>query len=90
VSGYISSINFVQGREVKKGEVLVEIDPRPYEADLKRAKAQLELARSAQELAKSERDRAVKLLSLHAISREEYETRIAGTEQAAGSRRTGG
>ena len=64
VSGYISSINFVQGREVKKGEVLVEIDPRPYEAELKRAKAQLALARSAQELAKSERDRAVKLLSL--------------------------
>ena len=83
VSGYISSINFTQGREVKKGELLVEIDPRPYEADLKRAKAQLALARSAQELAKSERDRAVKLLSLHAISREEYDTRVAGTEQAS-------
>jgi membrane fusion protein, multidrug efflux system len=82
VSGYIASINFTQGREVKKGEVLVTIDARPYEAELKRAKAQLAQARSAQELAKSERDRAVRLLDSHAISREEYDTRIAGIEQA--------
>src|SRR5437016_887320 len=46
VSGYIASINFIQGREVKKGDVLLVIDPRPYEADLKRAKAQLAQARS--------------------------------------------
>src|SRR5580704_17546898 len=37
VSGYIASVNFTQGREVKKGDVLVMIDPRPYQADLKRA-----------------------------------------------------
>ena len=82
VSGYIASINFVQGREVKKGDVLLVIDPRPYEADLKRAKAQLAQARSQLELSKSERDRAVKLLESHAISREEFDTRTAGTEQA--------
>src|SRR6185312_10517197 len=39
VSGYISSVNFVEGREVKKGDVLFIIDPRPYEAEFKRAKA---------------------------------------------------
>ena len=39
VSGYISSVDFVQGREVKKGDVLFVIDPRPYEADLKRARS---------------------------------------------------
>ena len=83
VSGYISSINFTQGREVKKGEVLVVIDPRPYQAELKRAQAQLAQARSQQELAKSERDRAVRLLSSHAISREDYDSRIAATEQAS-------
>jgi len=82
VSGYIASINFIQGREVKKGDVLLVIDPRPYEADLKRAKAQLAQARSQLELSKSERDRAVKLLESHAISREEFDTRTAGTEQA--------
>jgi RND family efflux transporter MFP subunit len=82
VSGYISSVNFTQGREVKKGDVLFVIDPRPYEADLKRAKAELAQARSQLALSKSERDRAVKLLDSHAISREEYDTRVAGTEQS--------
>jgi len=83
VSGYISSVNFVQGREVKKGEVLFVIDPRPYEADLKKAHAQLAEARSQAALSRSERDRAAKLLDSHAISREEYDTRVAGSEQSS-------
>jgi len=83
VSGYISSVSFVQGHEVKKGDVLFVIDQRPYAADLKRAQAQLAQARSQLALSKSERDRAVKLMESHAISREEFDTRTAGTEQAA-------
>lgn len=83
VSGYVDSINFTQGREVRKGEVLAVIDPRPYEAELKRAKAQLAQARSQLDLARSERDRAVKLLAARAISREEYDSRISGTEEAS-------
>ena len=82
VSGYISSVNFAEGREVHKGDVLFVIDPRPYEADYKRAKAQLDQARSQSVLAKSERERATKLLQSHAISQEEYDTRAAGLEQA--------
>jgi RND family efflux transporter MFP subunit len=82
VSGYISSVNFAEGREVRKGEVLFVIDPRPYEADYKHAKAQLDQARSQLGLAKSERDRATKLLQAHAISQEEYDTRVAGLQQA--------
>lgn len=83
VNGYIATVNFVQGREVKKGDVLFVIDPRPYEAELKRAKAQLAQAKSQLELAKSERERAVKLVESHAISREEFDTRTASTEQAS-------
>jgi RND family efflux transporter MFP subunit len=82
VSGYISSVNFAEGREVHKGDVLFVIDPRPYEADYKHAKAQLDQARSQSVLAKSERERATKLLQSHAISQEEYDTRAAGLEQA--------
>src|SRR5919206_445994 len=44
VSGYITRITFVEGKEVKKGEVLFEIDPRPYQATLARAEAELERA----------------------------------------------
>jgi multidrug efflux system membrane fusion protein len=82
VSGYIASVNFVQGREVAKGEVLFVIDPRPYEADLKQAQAQLAQARSQLTLATSEQDRATKLLGAHAISREELESRDAAFAQA--------
>jgi len=82
VSGYIASIHFTQGSEVKKGDVLFVIDPRPYEADYKHARAQLAQARSQLALAESERERAVKLLSQHAISQEEYDTRIATNDQA--------
>ena len=82
VSGYISSVNFTEGSEVHKGDVLFVIDPRPYDADYKRAKAQLAQARTQLALAKSEHERAVKLLAQHAISQEEFDTRSAGSEQA--------
>ena len=82
VSGYIASVNFKQGSEVKKGDVLFVIDPRPYQAERDRAAAGLAQARSQLALAKSERDRATKLLVQHAISQEEYDTRTAGNEQA--------
>jgi RND family efflux transporter MFP subunit len=82
VSGYISSVNFADGSEVRKGDVLFVIDPRPYVAERDKARAQLAQARSQLVLAKSERDRATKLLTQHAISQEEFDTRAAGDEQA--------
>src|SRR2546426_467265 len=44
VSGYIKRVTFAEGKEVRKGEILFEIAPRPYQADLERAEAQLEQA----------------------------------------------
>jgi multidrug efflux system membrane fusion protein len=82
VSGYIASVNFTEGSEVTKGDVLFVIDPRPYEAERDRARAQLAQAHSQLVLAKSERDRATSLLTQHAISQEEFDTRTAGREQA--------
>jgi len=82
VSGYISSVNFQQGSEVNKGDVLFIIDPRPYQAERDKAAAGLAQARSQLALAISERERATKLLAQHALSQEEYDTRTAGNEQA--------
>jgi RND family efflux transporter MFP subunit len=82
VSGYISKVSLVAGHEVKKGDVLFTIDQRPYQAELKRAQAGLAQARTQLALSKSERERAVKLLDQHAISREEFDSRVAGNEQA--------
>ena len=46
VSGYIISQNYKEGGAVSKGQVLFEIDPRPFQADLDRAKAQLAQAQA--------------------------------------------
>ncbi|HEY3013028.1 MAG TPA: efflux RND transporter periplasmic adaptor subunit, partial [Gemmatimonadales bacterium] len=81
VSGYIKRVAFDEGKEVKKGEVLFEIDPRPYQADLARAEAELERARSAAALAKSEVQRAGKLVDVQAISREEFDSRTSAEAQ---------
>jgi RND family efflux transporter MFP subunit len=83
VSGYITSAHFQQGREVKKGEILYVIDPRPYQATLKRAQAELTRARTQSALARSEQERAGKLLAKRAISQEEFDARTSGNEQAA-------
>jgi len=77
VSGYIKRLTFTEGREVRKGEVLFEIDPRPYQADLDRAQAQLEQARTAADLAAREVGRAEKLVDVQAISREEFDSRTS-------------
>ncbi len=82
VSGYIASVNFKEGSEVRKGDVLFVIDPRPYQAERDKAAAGLAQARSQQVLAKTQRERGIKLLAQHAISQEEYDTRTAGNEQA--------
>jgi RND family efflux transporter MFP subunit len=82
VSGYISSVNFTDGSEVSKGDVLFVIDPRPYAAERDKARAQLAQARSQLTLARSERERASKLLIQHALSQEEFDSRTAGSEQA--------
>jgi RND family efflux transporter MFP subunit len=47
VSGYLQSIHFEEGQIVKKGDLLCVVDPRPYAADLNRAKAQLVEAKAS-------------------------------------------
>jgi RND family efflux transporter MFP subunit len=81
VSGYITRVTFDEGKEVKRGEVLFEIDPRPYQAELARAAAELERARSAAALAASDVQRAGKLVKAQAISREEYDSRTSAEAQ---------
>ena len=82
VSGYIDRVNYVEGAEVKKGQVLFVIDQRTYRAALARAEAELARARSQAELARSEVERATKLVQVRAISTEEFEQRKAAAVQA--------
>jgi RND family efflux transporter MFP subunit len=82
VSGYIVATHFQQGHEVKKGDVLYVIDPRPYQAALKHAQADVARAKTQLALAQSERERANKLIEKRAISREEFDSRTSGSEAA--------
>lgn len=61
VSGYIERVNYREGQEVEKGEVLFTIDSRSYRAELARAQADLARARSQAQLGRSEAARALKL-----------------------------
>jgi RND family efflux transporter MFP subunit len=83
VSGYVMATKFEQGHEVKKGDILYVIDPRPYQATLKQRQAELTRARTQTALAQSERVRATKLVEKRAISQEEFDARTSGYEQAA-------
>jgi RND family efflux transporter MFP subunit len=73
VRGYIVKVNFKDGDFVKKGDMLFEIDPRPYKASLDAADAQKAGADAALDLAKKEYDRALTLLRSRATSREEVD-----------------
>lgn len=83
VSGYLQSVHFTEGREVKKGDLLFVVDPRPYEAAYAKALAELKRARADAALAEHNAARAVRLLEARAISREEFDQRNTNLEQTA-------
>lgn len=82
VSGYIDAVNYREGDEVRKGQVLFTIDDRSYRAALEQAKAELARARSKASLARSESGRSEKLIGTQAISREAWEQRRSAASQA--------
>jgi RND family efflux transporter MFP subunit len=77
VSGYVTSVGFGDGQDVKAGQVLFQIDPRPYQAALDQAKAQVARAQAALADGKVELQRAQALLAVHATSQEDVDTRSA-------------
>jgi RND family efflux transporter MFP subunit len=82
VNGYLQSIHFKDGAMVKKGDLLFVIDPRPYQAELERAKADLALAGARLERMEKDLARSQKLLQARAASQEEVDTRVADQRQA--------
>jgi membrane fusion protein (multidrug efflux system) len=70
ISGLVTSINFTEGSNVKKGTVLVRINDRDIQA-------QLQQVLTGQKLSQSNENRAKQLLAKGAISQEEYDTSLA-------------
>jgi multidrug efflux system membrane fusion protein len=85
VNGFVDRVAFTDGARVKKGQLLFQIDPRPFQAEVERLVAERTRSVSDLELAKANRARAERLISAHAISREEYERQVAAEASAQGS-----
>jgi membrane fusion protein (multidrug efflux system) len=83
VNGIIQTIDFEEGRSVKKGQLLCTIDPQPYQAALATAKGKYTQAQADYEKAKADVVRYKPLIEKNAISREEYETAVS--KEAAAS-----
>lgn len=82
VTGILTSFNFEQGSEVKKGDLLFTIDPAPYEAVRDQAAAQLKNVQAEASTAKVLAQRYAKLIKENAVSRQEYDAASASAKQA--------
>ncbi|WP_437882088.1 multidrug efflux RND transporter periplasmic adaptor subunit MexE [Pseudomonas sp. LRF_L74] len=82
VSGYIDKVAFREGSLVKKGDLLFQIDPRPFEAEVKRLQAQLQQAKAASLRADNEARRGERLRQSNAISAELADARVSGAEES--------
>jgi multidrug efflux system membrane fusion protein len=75
VSGKITEIHFEDGANLKKGDPLFTIDPRPFEAQLNAAQANLAQSKAALDFAKIQFGRVQDLVESRAIARQDYDTR---------------
>ncbi|RYD75542.1 MAG: efflux RND transporter periplasmic adaptor subunit, partial [Verrucomicrobiaceae bacterium] len=82
VSGYLDKVHFKEGGEVKEGDVLFTVDPRPYQAIFNRIQAEYDRAKARRELAQTEARRSEGLLKSRTIATEEYEQRTQGLAEA--------
>lgn len=82
VSGYIDQIAFAEGAMVKKGDLLVQIDPRPFAAEVNRLEAQLQRARATLKRADSEAKRGEQLRASKVIGGEEADARASTASEA--------
>ena len=83
VSGLIATVSFQEGSLVRQGQVLFELDDRPFQAQVARLRAELAQAAAARDRAGSEQRRADRLSTENAMSLEERERRAAAATEAA-------
>lgn len=81
-AGAVKSVHFTEGALVKRGDLLVTIDPDPYAAEVDRAQAQLVAAQSRLSYAKIERERAERLWGERFIARTQVDGRLNVEQEA--------
>lgn len=83
VSGRITEVRFHDGQSVRAGDVLLVIEPQPYEAAESRAQARLASAKAALQLAAANQTRNVGLLKTRVISQSDFDTTDSANAAAA-------
>jgi multidrug efflux system membrane fusion protein len=74
VDGQIVKINFTEGKDVRAGDVVVEIDPRPFEAALSQAQANKLKDEAQLDNARLDLDRLTRLVATNAVSKQQADT----------------
>ena len=82
VSGQIDQVGFTEGALVKKGDLLFQIDPRSFQAEVRRLEAQLQQARANATRSGNEAERGRRLLTSNAISAELADSRTSAALEA--------
>ncbi len=82
VQGYLTSQNYKEGTAVKKGDLLFQIDPRPFEAALAQAKAAVTQAEASERQAELTTARNLELFKTKAISEQERDNSVQGAAAA--------
>jgi RND family efflux transporter MFP subunit len=82
VSGYIVNIPFKEGDTVHKGDLLYQIDPRPYQATYNQAIGQLKVGQANQQYQDATFNRNAKLSKTGVISSEDYDQALSNKAQA--------
>jgi multidrug efflux system membrane fusion protein len=85
VSGTIQQVLFKDGQQVKKGQELFVIDPRPHQASVQRAQAQLATAQSRAKLARDELNRSQQLITAKLVSQSIYDSAVSSDQVAQAS-----
>ncbi|WP_248797783.1 efflux RND transporter periplasmic adaptor subunit [Pseudomonas sp. MWU13-2105] len=83
VSGTVVAVHFKDGALVKAGELLFEIDARPYTAEVERAQAQLAAARSRAVYTSTDLGRVQRLISANAVALRELDQKQNAASEAA-------
>ena len=83
VSGYVSAVRFEEGAIVRRGDLLFQIDPRPFQAQVDRLAAERHRAEAVSDRARTELQRAERLRAEDAMSAEEFDRRAAFLRETA-------